>query len=67
MIAVDLRNANKGETLRLPDDPKRKTRRYLIDSVVHSHGGYVTVYVKDASSRITPMPIANGALVEVTP
>jgi hypothetical protein len=67
MIAKDLRNSNKGETLRLPElAGKDKHRRYLIDSVVHSNAGYVRVYTTNARGP-WPLTLANDTPVEVTP
>lgn len=70
MIAEELRNRNKGETLRLPEENgKGKHRRYLIESVVHSNiHRHVQVYVTGAHGR-NPVPIvlAYDTPVEVTP
>ncbi|MBV6758379.1 hypothetical protein [Rhodococcus opacus] len=68
MIAQELRNTNRGDTLRLPDENgKGKHRRYLIDRVVHTHAGLVQVYVTGSHGARGPLVIAHETPVEVTP
>lgn len=65
MIAASLTRSHKGHTLRLPEDARRKHRRYLIADV-HVQNDHVVVMARDSHGRTLPMPIANGTPVEVT-
>lgn len=65
MIASELNTSHHGKTLRLPEDPKHKHRRFTIRQV-GLVGDHMLLTVRDSFGRVLPLPLAPGATVEVT-